>query len=82
MEGALSGMPAGAGALLKEVKDLLDRLKDKESREKAVDQGFVVLISRVRFCRLSNRCRSDLGENPWERCQEGVGACRHEGQTA
>ena len=51
MEGALSGMPAGAGALLKEVKDLLDRLKDKESREKAVDQGFVVLISRVRFCR-------------------------------
>ena len=42
-------MPAGAGALLKEVKDLLDRLKEKESREKAVDQGVMLLNSRVRF---------------------------------
>ena len=43
LDGALSGKPAGAGGLLKEAKDLLDRLKDKESREKAVDQGIVVL---------------------------------------
>ena len=43
LDGALSGKPAGAGGLLKEAKDLLDRLKDKESREKAVDQGVVLL---------------------------------------
>ena len=33
------GKPAGARGLLKEAKDFLERLRDKESREQAVDKG-------------------------------------------
>ena len=31
--------PAGARGLLKEAKDFLERLQDKEKREQAVDKG-------------------------------------------